>query len=123
MRTIFASILSVILLFPLLANAEKYKSMETLTGKFGMTGKTLGDVPPDEPRDTHMQFYLTGKAAKALYEGMKIVAVPERCENDPNVMSKYIGDMTCQHTIKPDMYECFFGVNIEEQKIEGGWMC
>lgn len=123
MKSIIISSLIAILIFPALSRAEKYKNIQDLTGKIGVTGKSLVDAPPGEPRDTHLQVYLTDKSAKLLYDGMKVEPEAERCEGDPDVMSKYIGEMVCQHSVKLDTYECFFGVNIKEQKIEGGWMC
>ena len=80
----------IFLSFPIIAMSDKYKSMEALTGKFTLGGKTLVDVLPEETRNTHMRIYLTGNAAKSLYEAMDVEPKPERCEGMPGIHAKYI---------------------------------
>ena len=97
--------------------------MEVLTGKFNIKGKTVIYAPADEPKDTHFSIYLTGNAAKTLYEAMKVKPAKERCEPQEGVISKYIKEMKCTFTIKENKHECYFAINVKKQIIEGGWMC
>jgi len=121
--TKFLFCISLVLLYPIVVDADNYQEMKALTGKFSFIGKSLVDPPPGEPRDTHFTIYLTGDAAKALYEKMEVKPEAERCEREEGVVSKYIQDMQCRYTAKANKYECFFAINVKEQRIEGGWLC
>ena len=99
----------------------EYPGMKSLTGQFDVVGRHPIDPPPDEPPDTHFRVYLTGDAAKTLFEQMKVQAAPVLCGYYPDAREKRIGSMLCSTENRE--YECFFAINIQTQIIEGGWAC
>lgn len=100
---------------------DEYPRMKPLTGQFDITGRTPIDPPLGEPRDTHFRVRLTGESAKVLFENMKVETTPAKCGGIPNQVERRIGSILC--LITDGEYECFFAINIGEQKVEGGWAC
>ena len=94
--------------------------MSPLTGEFDITGRTAVDVPPEEPRETHFRVYLTGDAAKGLYEHMRVEPMADGCGGRGTV-EKAIGNMVCALHERKEQYECWFAIDINNQRIEGGW--
>jgi len=96
-----------------------YPGMKPLTGDFDITGKTAVDALPSEPRDTHFRVHLSGDAAKALYDHMKVDPVSDWCAGTTTV--KLIDSMAC--SFDSNEYECWFAIDIANQAIDGGWTC
>lgn len=101
------------------AFAEKAKP---LNGSYYFHGESLIDPPQDEPRDTRINFDLTGNTARQLYEKMQVPATTDSCLSDEGKsFVKTIGEMTCIKTGKK--YECYFSIDIKNQKIAAGIVC
>jgi hypothetical protein len=98
-----------------------YPGMRPLTGQFDLIGATPIDPPADEASNTHLRLRLTGDAAKAMFENMQVDAKPETCGDRIDWIEKRIESMLC--TTDYNEYECFFAINIAEQKVESGWAC
>jgi hypothetical protein len=113
---------TVVVLSTALAADAPYPGMQPLTGQFDIAGATAVDPPADEPRDTHLRVHLTGEAARALYEHMKVSPEEHPC-GDPEGLSKSIGSMTCLRRHADGGHECWFAIDIAEQRVEGGWAC
>ena len=99
---------------------EEYPGMSDLTGQFDITGKTAVDPKPDEPSNTHFRIFLTGEAAKTLYEHMEIKPVTEWC-GEPEGPVKRIDSMMCIGSPRADGYKCWFAIDIANQDVSGGW--
>jgi hypothetical protein len=101
------------------AFAADYKP---LTGEYGLGGKTLFDPPANESRNSHMYFSLAGSAARDLYEAIKAKALRDECANDGS-MSKRVGEMQCTLSSDKKEYRCWFGIDVNRQKIVNGVIC
>ena len=113
--------LTALMLLCFNVNAE-YSGMSTLTGQYDITGKTSIDPPGSEPRDTHFRVYITGEAAKDLYNNMKAKPIEDLCLDDGSI-SKFSGHMQCTKIKNKGNYECRFAIDIQNQKIDYGWAC
>lgn len=100
----------------------QYSDMQELTGQFDVSGKYVIDPLPGDPSDTHFRFYLTGESAKTLFEHMDVEPSTIVC-GEPEGPVKKIGSMNCVGSPQADGYQCFFAIDIANQKIEGGWAC
>lgn len=101
---------------------EDYTDMKTLTGKFILSGKTPHDPPPGEPSNTHLMMYLTGESAKTLWNAMKVKPRFDVCADD-GTLSKNIGAMQCSQSHDKKKFQCWFSIDIKNQKIASGWVC
>ena len=122
MSRIAAAVFAVVVLSTALAADAPYPGMQPLSGQFEIAGATAVDPPPGEPRNTHLRVHLTGDSARALYEHMKVGPEEHPC-GDPEGLSKSIGGMTCLRRHADGGHECWFAIDIAEQRIEGGWAC
>jgi hypothetical protein len=100
-----------------------YPGMKPLTGQFDITGATPVDPPANEPRNTHFRVYLTGEAARTLYESMKVRPQRSICGEDLDSFEKTIGEMMCAVSKNGTAYKCWFAIDLEKQQISGGWAC
>lgn len=101
------------------ANAGDYKP---LAGAYSISGKTLLDPPANEAQNTHIYFSLKGKAALDLYDSMKAKAIPNACANDGSML-KRVGEMQCVRSDDGKEYQCWFGIDIKNQKVVSGVVC
>lgn len=120
-QKVFAACALLVTLASTISTNAQYPGMLPLTGQFDVTGRTAVDPPPSEPRDTHFRVYLTGEAARTLFNNMKVESLPQLCGGDPERIEKRVDDMLCSTDYQ--IYECFFAIHIKEQTIEGGWAC
>jgi hypothetical protein len=97
----------------------QYPGMQPLTGEFDITGRTAVDPSPGEPRNTHFRMHLTGEAARTLYDQMQVAPRPSPCGDHPERQVKRIGDTLCSTDGR--IFECFLAINVQEQRVEGGW--
>ena len=91
-----------------------------LSGTYRIGGATFYDPPADEPQDTHIYFQLTGAPARDLYNIMKVKPVSDPCT--PQAQTKVIDGMRCERSNR-DEYRCWFGVDVERQRIVNGVVC
>ena len=102
--------------------ASSQDGTKKLTGSYAIAGKEAIDPPPDQPKDTHLQLYLDGAAARDLYNAMKVKATPDECTG-PNAKSKFQGGIACTMHEGGKEYECSFAVDIKNQKLEPVYVC
>lgn len=95
---------------------------QPLTGNYAIAGKTLYDPPSDEAKDSHMYFSLDGKAARDLYDSMKVKAVRDQCTGDVS-MSKRVGGIQCTRSNDGKEHRCWFGIDLKNQRIVSGNVC
>lgn len=119
-------ILSVLFfMYPLAALAEEEDPAgKQLSGRYHIGGKTLAGGPDNEPQDTHYYINLEGESAKDLYKAMRVKPKFDFCTS---AMQKRQGGISC---IEMDLeengdkdYECWFGIEINKQKITDGVIC
>jgi len=109
----------VLVVFLTEASASEY---QPLTGNYKVGGKTFYDPPSHEAKDTHVYFSLEGKVARDLYDSMKVKAVRDQCADDGS-MSKRIGEMQCTLSEGGQLYRCWFGIDMETQRVVNGVVC
>ena len=104
------------------ANAEDREWRKPLTGAFRVSGASVVDPAQGEARDTHLRLHLTGEAARALYGAMKVKAQRDQCRDDGS-LTKFVKDMQCILSPNRKQYECWFAVDIPNQKISIAIVC
>lgn len=102
--------------------ADGYPGMQALTGQWDLSGPTAVDPPPGERRDTHLRVFLTGEAARAVFDHLPGAPRPDPC-GDEGGMLKTAGGMQCTRLPGPKGYECRFSIDLERQVLGGGWAC
>ena len=106
----------------LAAPASSQDPYQALSGTYAVSGKTAIDPPPDEPKDTHLQVFLTGSAARDLYQALKVRPVPDECVGH-NARSKFSGGIACTMQEGGKDYECSFAIDLKAQKLEAIYAC
>ncbi len=117
MRRIAAALLLLTVALPLAAAQDKL-----LTGSYDIAGKTMVDPSATEARDTHMYFALSGVSARDLYNSMKVQAKRDACRGG-GALSKSIGQMRCTRSASGKDFECWFAIDIANQRITAGVVC
>jgi len=111
-------ILTVFLSIALYARAGEPKR---LTGTYTLTPGSITDPNANEKPDTHIRFYITGKAAADLYRSLPGKPKRDECFDD-GTQTKAQGDFLCAKSPK-GTHECWFGVDIRSQKLSPGFVC
>jgi hypothetical protein len=91
-------------------------------GTLEIRGATLVDAPPEEPKNTHASFLITGDPAQALYEAIRGEPFRDECLDDGSVR-KSAGNLVCVRLANDHGYECDFAIELEARKIEPGRVC
>lgn len=78
----------------------------TLSGSLTITGKTGENPPPGEKKD-RVAFFVTGAAAKRIYDAMPAKAVRDVCEDGMRV--KDAGNLGCSKGADGE-YICMFAI-------------
>ena len=102
--------------------AASQDAQKALTGTYEIAGKDAIDPPPDQARDTHLQLFLTGDAARDLYRAMKVKEVPDECIGH-NAHSKFQGAIACTKHEGGKEYECSLAIDIRNQTLDPVYAC
>ena len=113
-----ASVLLAVVAIP----ASSQDAPKKLTGTYAIAGKEAIDPPPDQPKDTHLQLFLSGSAAKDLYNALKVKATVDECTG-PNARSKFQGGIACTMLDGGKEYECSLAIDIKNQKLDAIYAC
>ena len=113
-----ASLLLAVVAIP----ASSQDAPKKLTGTDAIAGKEAIDPPPDQPKDTHLQLFLSGSAAKDLYNALKVKATVDECTG-PNARSKFQGGIACTMLDGGKEYECSLAIDIKNQKLDAIYAC
>ena len=119
-RTVTAT--AACLLLVAIAIPAASQEPKTLTGTYAIAGKEAVDPPPDQPRDTHLQLYLSGNSARDLYKAMKVKAVPDECIGS-GAQSKFEGGIACTMHAGGKEFECSLAIDIKNQKVDPVYAC
>ena len=102
--------------------ASSQDAPKALTGTYAIAGKEAVDPPPDQANDTHLQLFLSGNAARDLYQAMKVKEVPDECIGH-NAHSKFQGGIACTMLDGGKEYECSLAIDIKNQKLDAIYAC
>ena len=94
---------------------------DRLQGELLLGGATLVDPPPDEPRDSHAYFAVTGAAARRLYEAMRGAARAEGCEAGQRLRRQ--GHLTCTIGSRRQDANCSFAIDLRNGAMAPGLPC
>jgi len=117
-RVAFVACLLAVVAIP----ASSQDAEKKLSGTYEFAGKEAIDPPPDQPKDTHLQLYLSGSAAKDLYNALKAKAVADECIGG-GAKSKFQGAIACTMHEGGKTYECSFAVDLKNQKLDSVYAC
>src|SRR5262249_942754 len=95
---------------------------KVLTGSYYIAGQTIVDPPATEAQDTHMYFTLSGVSARDLYNRMKVQGKPAVCRGG-GALTKTIGQTRCTRSASGKEFQCWFAIDIANQRITGGVVC
>jgi hypothetical protein len=99
--------------------SEAGESYLPMQGKYRMAGRlAFSDI---EEGDSHIYFQLSGKAAKTLYESMKVPAQKNECGENGKI--KWVENMKCTRSKNGKQYACGFSINVPKQTIELASTC
>jgi hypothetical protein len=93
-----------------------------LSGTYELGGKTLVDPPPGEDPRSRYRVFLTGAAAKDLYDAMRAAEEDDECLGDGS-KSKRSGGISCTRLAEDGGYECSFAVGTDGQSVEPASSC
>ena len=117
-----AAFAACLLLAAVAIPAASQDSEKQLTGTYAIAGKEAVDPPPGQPNDTHLQLFLTGNAARDLYNAMKVKATPDECTGH-NARSKFDGGIACTMQEGGKEYECSLAIDIKKQTLDPIYDC
>jgi len=108
---------------PAVAQEDIKLDVKPLTGDFYMAPPIDSD-DPKAPAD-HINFSITGDAAKAMWDAMKVKEQPDECVGR---MAKWVQSLVCYAGPSPESggalapddspYQCYMGVNLKTAAIE-----
>ena len=102
--------------------AATQDAAKALTGTYAIAGKEAIDPPAEQPKDTHLQLFLSGDAARDLYRAMKVKEVPDECIGH-DARSKFQGGIACTKLAGGKDYECSLAIDIKNQTLDPVYAC
>lgn len=93
-----------------------------LTGTYELGGATLVDPPPGEDPRSRFRVFLTGAAAKDLYDALHAAAEDDECLGDGS-LAKRSGGIACTRLAEDGSYECSFAVGVDGRAVESATSC
>ena len=93
-----------------------------LSGTYAIGGKTLVDPPPGEDPGSQYRMFLTGPAAKDLYDALRAKAEDDECLGDGSQV-KRSGGISCTKLADGQGYECSFAVGVDGRSVEPATSC
>jgi hypothetical protein len=109
------------------AQDEAEVQLKPLTGSYYMAPTTDAENP--NAPDDHIYMTVTGDAAKAMWDAMKVDTTPDECLGR---MARWVQSLVCygpatqmSDPLGPDdsPYECYLGVNLKTARLETGQDC
>jgi hypothetical protein len=100
-----------------LGHAADWKPIQ---GTYAITAQSVVDPGEAEPKDSHIRFQLTGRAARDLYAAMKTAPKADECTG---ALMKQVGEMKCWQLKAPARYECAFSIDVMKQQVDYGVPC
>ncbi len=91
-----------------------------IQGTYAVTAQSVVDPGESEPKDSHIRFQLTGRAARDLFAAMKAAPKTDECTG---ALMKQVGEMKCWQLKAPTRHECAFSIDVMKQQIDYGVAC
>lgn len=91
-----------------------------LSGTYAVTAENYLDPAPEEPKNSHFRFQLTGSAARDLYMAIPGGSSLDECSG---AQAKSSGELQCLYFKDGTKYECAFSLDLIERKVEYGVAC
>lgn len=120
-------VLGCSLISPALAQEDGPVETKPLTGSYYMA-PPIDSSDPNAPAD-HIVMTITGDAAKAMWDAMKIKATPDECVGR---MARWVQSLVCygpstqaSQPLAPgeSPYECYLGVDLKTGALDLGQDC
>ncbi len=111
-RLVISLLILIIVTSRLVYAAEWHK----VNGAYAISSKNMVSLI----EDSHLKIQLKGDSARDLYMAMKTIEKPDECADG---MSKTAGEMQCIFYPAKKKYQCYFSIDIMQQKIEFGIPC
>ena len=127
MRCLIAGAVLCATMAPALAQDDVKLDVKPLTGDYFMAPPIDAD-DPKAPAD-HINFTITGDAAKSMWDAMKVETKPDECVGR---MARWVKSLVCygpatqaSQPLAPNEspYECYLGVNLKTADLEIGQDC
>jgi len=125
-RAIVSGIILYAALAPAAAQEDVQLQVKPLTGDFYMA-PPIDAEDPKAPAD-HIVMTITGDAAKAMWNAIKVKTQPDECVGR---MAKWVESMVCYGPATPggalaqgdSPFECTVGINLKNASVELGEDC
>ena len=98
-----------------------HSAPEKLTGTYSIGAASLTDPAPGEKKDALLRLYLTGNAARDLFNAISSKPRRDECFDD-GTMTKTSGELMCAKHSKGS-HECWIGIDLKKQKLAVGFVC
>lgn len=112
----------IAILVALLVAGAAHADEKPLTGSYEIGGATLVDPPPGEDPGSRFRVFLTGAAAKDLYDALHATAEDDECLGDGS-KAKTSGGIVCRKLAEDGSYECAFAVGVDGRTVDGATSC
>lgn len=93
-----------------------------LSGTYVIGGRTLVDPPPGEDPRSQYRVFLTGAAAKDLYDALRVKAEDDECLGDGS-QSRRSGGISCTKLADDGGYECSFAIGVDGRSVAPATSC
>jgi hypothetical protein len=112
---------------PAWAQGDGEPDIKPLSGTFYI-GPAIDTEDPKAPAD-HLYLTLTGDAAKAMWDAMKVKEEPDECVGR---MARWVKSMVCYGPASPQSdglapddspFECYLGIDLKTAALESGGDC
>ena len=113
---------SILVLLILYSSSKAELTYSPIKGEIAIYGKYMVDLPPNEPKDSHIYLHLEGDSAKTLWNSIKVKPEYDECL-DNGSKTKRIGNMQCTQSGDGKTFDCYFSIDVQKQSIEIGTTC
>ena len=128
MRFLGVAAMLCVVTVPALAQEDVQLDVKGLTGDYYMA-PAIDSEDPKAPAD-HINFRITGDAAKSMWDAMKVKTTPDECIGR---MSRWVKSLVCYGPPSPESggalaaddspYECYMGVDLKKGSLALGHDC
>jgi len=101
--------------------APDHSAPGKLTGTYSIGAASLTDPAPGDGKDVLLRLYLTGNAAKDLFNAISSKPKRDECFDD-GTMTKTSGELMCAKHPKGS-HECWIGIDLKKKSLASGFVC
>ena len=101
--------------------APDHYNPKRLTGTYSIGTTSLTDPSPGDPTDALLRLYLTGEAAKDLYNTLRVPSARDQCFDDGS-LTKTLGEVMCTRHPK-GAHECWIGIDLKKKALANAFVC